>query len=409
VKVLVGREIVCHYDPAGSNCDGMAPTSSYEEILRGTLTATTRLTYSQAVMKALIAAGGHATRLRPITWTRNKHLIPIANKPMLWYVLKKVTDAGIRDIIINVNPGEVKYMSESLGDGSEFGARMTYIEQRGGAKGLAHVVANAEEHLRGERFLFFLGDNIILGSINRFVERFQKEDLDCMIALSRVKDPNRFGVPEFNPDGTLKRAIEKPKDPPSDFAVTGIYLFDEKYFDAFRTIEPSARGEYEITDMITWYIRNGRTGYEEITGWWKDTGTPDALLEGNALIIDDTPREDFTIDCQPHEDAHIQGPVSIGSGTSINADCMIRGPVVIGNDCKIESSYIGPYTAIGDGVTIINTEIEHSIIFEGALIDTTQRIVNSLIGMNARIVDFRRSHPKTGHRLVIGDNSFVEL
>lgn len=360
-------------------------------------------------MKALIAAGGRATRLRPITWTRNKHLIPLVNKPMLWYVLKKVTDAGIKDIIINVNPGEVDYMRQSLGDGSEFGASVTYLEQRGGAKGLAHVVANAQEHLKGERFLFFLGDNIILGSINKFVDRFQNEGLDCMIALSRVKDPHRFGVPEFHSDGTLKRTIEKPKDPPSDFAVTGIYLFDEKFFDAYQTIQPSDRGEFEITDIITWYIRNGKVGHEEITGWWKDTGTPDALIEGNALIMDDTPREEFCVHCKPHDDVQIQGPVSIGEGTQISPDCVIRGPVAIGKNCRIESSYIGPYTAIGDNVVIRDTEVEHSIVFEGATIDTTRRIVTSLIGVNAHLVDHKRSHPRTGHRLIVGDNSFIEL
>ncbi len=360
-------------------------------------------------MKALIAAGGHATRLRPITWTRNKHLIPLANKPMLWYVLKKITDAGIKDIIINVNPGEVKYMSENLGDGSEFGAKITYLEQRGGAKGLAHVVANAEEHLKGERFLFFLGDNIILGGINKFVDRFQNEGLDCMIALSRVKDPKRFGVPEFDEQGNLIKTIEKPENPPSPFAVTGIYLFDEKFFDAFKTMEPSGRGEYEITDMITWYINNGKVGHEEITGWWKDTGTPNALIEGNALIMDDTPREGYSVDCEPHEDVQIQGPVSIGEGTEISPDCLIRGPVAIGKNCRITSSYIGPYTAIGDNVQVNHTEVEHSIVFDGAKIDTTRRIVNSLIGVNAELVDYKRSHPKTGHRLIVGDNSFVEL
>lgn len=360
-------------------------------------------------MKALIAAGGHATRLRPITWTRNKHLIPLANKPMLWYVLKKVTDAGIHDIIINVNPGEVKYMSDHIGDGSEFGAHITFVEQSGGAKGLAHVVANAEECLRGERFLFFLGDNIVLGSINRLVDRFQREGLDCMIALSRVKDPQRFGVPEFYPDGRLMRTIEKPKDPPSPFAVTGIYLFNEKFFDGYKTLEPSARGEYEIADIITWYIRNGKVGYEEITGWWKDTGTPDALIEGNALIMDDTPRESFCLNCQVPEEAQLQGPVAIGEGTVISSDCLIRGPVIIGNNCEIVSSYIGPYTSIGNNVKIRNTEVEHSIIFDNATIDTTRRIVNSIIGIYATLVDYRRTHPKTGHRLVIGDNSFVEL
>ncbi len=360
-------------------------------------------------MKALIAAGGHATRLRPITWTRNKHLIPLANKPMLWHVIKKITDAGINDIIINVNPGEIQLMYDAFGDGANFGATIQYVEQRGGAKGLAHVVANAEEHLKGEPFLFFLGDNIILGSINRFVDRFKEEGLDCMIALSRVKDPQRFGVAKFNDQGDLVETIEKPQNPPSPFAVTGIYLFDNKYFEAFKTIEPSDRGEYEITDIISWYIRNGKTGHEEITGWWKDTGTPDALIEGNALIMDDIARDQFSVECDLHEDTQIQGLVSIGKGSVISHDSLIRGPVVIGENCKINSSYIGPYTAIGDNVTINETEVEHSIIFEGATIDTTRRIVNSLIGLNATLIDFKRSHPKTGHRLIIGDNSIVEL
>ena len=360
-------------------------------------------------MKALIAAGGHATRLRPITWTRNKHLIPLANQPMLLYPIKKIIDAGITDIIINVNPGEIQLMADVLGDGSEYGAKFTYLEQRGGAKGLAHVVANAEEHLRGERFLFFLGDNIILGSIKRFVDRFQQETLDCMIALSKVKDPHRFGVPEFDGEGRLVRTIEKPEHPPSSFAVTGIYLFDEKFFEAFKSIQPSARGEYEITDIITWYIQHGKTGHEEITGWWKDTGTPDALIEGNALIMDDLERDHFSIESEVPEDAQIQGQVSIGKNTQISADCLIRGPVVIGNNCTITSSYIGPYTAIGDHVTVNETEVEHSVVFDGAVIDTTRRIVNSLIGLNATLVDYKRTHPKTGHRLVVGDNSFVEL
>ncbi len=360
-------------------------------------------------MKALIAAGGRATRLRPITWTRNKHLIPMANKPMLWYVIKKITDAGIKDIVINVNPGEIEMMSDVFGDGSEFGGTITYLEQRGGAKGLAHVVNNAREHLNGERFLFFLGDNIILGSINKFVDRFENEGLDCMIALSRVKDPHRFGVPEFHPDGTLKQTVEKPENPPSQFAVTGIYLFDEKFFEAFQTIEPSPRGEYEITDVITWYIKNGNVGHEEITGWWKDTGTPEALIEGNALIMDDLEREDFCVDCDVHEDTQVQGLVSIGEGTRISKDTLIRGPVVIGKNCDIQSSYVGPYTSIGDGVTINHTEVEHSIVFDGARIDTTRRVVNSLIGLNAVLIDYKRTHPKTGHQLIIGDNSIVEL
>lgn len=360
-------------------------------------------------MKALIAAGGRATRLRPITWTINKHLIPLANKPMLWHVIDKIVDAGIKDIIINVNPGEVDMMKNALGDGSEWGAKLTYVEQKGGAKGVAHVVANAEEHLKGEKFLFFLGDNIILGRINRFVDRFVDEGLDCMLAFSRVKDPQRFGVPEFDAFGNLKRIIEKPESPPSDFAVTGIYLFNEDYFDAFRTLVPSERGEYEISDINTWYVRNGQVGYEEITGWWKDTGTPDALLEGNALVMDDQDRDSFVIQTDIPDGAQIQGMVSIGKNTKIHPNCLIRGPVIIGDNCEIEGAYIGPYTSIGDNVTIRHTEVEHSIIFSGAEIDTTRRIIDSLVGINARLHDVKRSHPKTGHRLVIGDNSFLEL
>jgi glucose-1-phosphate thymidylyltransferase len=360
-------------------------------------------------MKALIAAGGRATRLRPITWTTNKHLIPLANRPMLAHVIEKIVDAGITDIIVNVNPGEGEMMRASLGDGSQYGASVKYVEQKGGALGVAHVVANAEEHLKGERFLFFLGDNIILGSINRFVDRFRNENLDCMLAFSRVKDPQRFGVPKFCADGSLDCIIEKPKDPPSPFAVTGIYLYDERFFDAFKTLKPSPRGEYEISDINTWYVKNGKVGFEEITGWWKDTGTPDALLEGNALIMDDLARERFEIKTDVPDSAQVQGLVSIGKGTKIGPDCLIRGPVIIGEHCVIENSYIGPYTSIGDTVTIKDTEVEHSIVFAGATIDTTRRIINSIIGLNATLVDVTRSQPRTGHRLVVGDNSFIEL
>src|SRR3989339_1518297 len=355
-------------------------------------------------MKALIAAGGHATRLRPITWTTNKHLIPLANKPMLWHVIDKIVAAGISDIIINVNPGEVESMRAAFGDGSYWHAHLTYLEQVGGAQGVAHVVANAEEHLRGHKFLFFLGDNIILGSIQRFVERFLKEDLDCMLAFSRVKDPERFGVPEFREDGTLKRVIEKPIDPPSPFAVTGIYLYNEKYFEAYRNIQPSERGEYEISDINTWFIDNGKVGYEEITGWWKDTGTPEALLEGNALIKDDTPKELFTIESEIPIETQIQGPVKIGKNTRICPNSLIRGPVVIGDNCQIEASYIGPYTSIGNGSQIKGSEVEHSIIFNNVTIDTRKRIIDSIIGQHASVVDVMKTHPHSGHRMVIGEN-----
>jgi glucose-1-phosphate thymidylyltransferase len=231
-----------------------------------------------------------------------------------------------------------------------------------------------------------------------------------MLAFSRVKDPQRFGVPEFNADGTLRRILEKPCDPPSDFAVTGIYLYNQDYFEAFRSIAPSARGEYEISDINTWYIQNGkRVGYEEITGWWKDTGTPDALLEGNALVMGSLDRSVFAVEGEVEEGAQIQGDVKVGRGSRIAADCLVRGPVTIGEDCVIEGSYVGPYTSIGDRVRLTNAEVEHSVVFAGATIDTAERVCDSLIGLNATIVDARRAHPKTAHRLIVGDNSFVEL
>jgi glucose-1-phosphate thymidylyltransferase len=360
-------------------------------------------------MKALIAAGGRATRLRPITWTLNKHLIPLANKPMLWHVIDKITEAGIKDIIINVNIGEVEVMRNAFGDGEHWGAKITYLEQKGGAQGVAHVVANAEEHLKGEKFLFFLGDNIILGSIKKFVDRFLEEDLDCMIALSRVKDPERFGVPEFHEDGTLKQTVEKPENPPSPFAVTGIYLFDQQYFEAFKTVEPSGRGEYEITDVITWYIKNGKAGYEEITGWWKDTGCVEALLEGNALTMDDTDKSKYIQESKFHKEAQVQGPVKIGKNVKISKDCLIRGPVAIGDNCVIEGAYIGPYTSIGKDCVIKNSEVEHSILFPGVVVDTHKRIVDSVLGENAIIRDRYQTHPRTGSRMVVGGNSYVEL
>ncbi len=360
-------------------------------------------------MKAIIAAGGRGTRIRPITWTMNKHLIPLANKPMIVHAIEKVKTAGITDVILNVNPGDTE-MSEALGDGSRFGVSITYLEQQGGAKGVAHVPKNAEALLRGESFLFYLGDNIVLGDLSRFVRRFEDEQLHCMLAFSRVKDPQRFGVPKFCADGSLDCVIEKPSDPPSDYAVTGIYLYDQNYFDAYDNIAPSARGEYEISDINTWYLKNGKkVGWEEITGWWKDTGKPEDLLEGNALIMDEMKREHFENHGQVDLYARVQGLVHVGEGTRIGANALIRGPVVIGERCQINHAYIGPYTSIGNDVHIEGSEIEHSIILDGTHVETPERIVDSILGHQSVIMSANGSLPLSGHRLVVGDNSMVEL
>lgn len=357
-------------------------------------------------MKALITAGGRATRLRPITHTINKHLIPLANKPMIFYAIEKLVAVGIKDIGISVNPGEQE-IQKVVGDGSRWGANIVFIEQKGGPLGIAHVVNNAREFLGDDPFVFYLGDNIILGSLNRFVEKFEAEKLNCVLALSKVKNPQRFGVPQIE-NGRIVRVDEKPSDPKSDYAVTGIYVYDKTFFEAFTHIKPSPRGEYEISDIHTWLIENGKSvGYEEITGWWKDTGKPEDLLEGNQLLLNemaDSGRDGADID----PSAVIQGKVVIGKGAVVGPRVLIRGPVVIGENCKIVSSYIGPHTSIGRNVEIYNTEIEHTVVFDDVDINCSKRIVDSLIGANVTITSARATLPQ-GHKLIIGDNAVVEI
>lgn len=358
-------------------------------------------------MKALIAAGGHATRLRPITSTTNKHLIPLANKPMILLALEKVLEAGIRDIAINVNPGDHS-IEGVVGDGSAWGARVVYLEQRGGALGVAHVVANAHSFLGDDPFLFYLGDNILLGTLKHMVERFVHEELDCMLALSRVRDPQRFGVPVFE-EGKIVRIEEKPAHPVGNLVQTGFYMYRKSFFQAFADITPSNRGEYEISDVNTWLIQHGyAVGWEEISGYWKDTGKPEDLLHGNQLLLNELHAGEEHMMGEVHPLSVLQGNVRVGKGTTIGANVLIRGPVVIGDNCSIENAYIGPYTSIGKGVKVLNTEIEHSVIFDGVYLECGKRIVDSLIGYNAKVISSNASLP-LGHKMVVGDNSIVEI
>lgn len=357
--------------------------------------------------RALITAGGRATRLRPITHTLNKHLIPLAGKAMIVHAIEKIAEAGITDIIVNVNPGDTD-LPCALGDGSRFGVALRYIEQTGGPRGLAHIITNAEPHLGNEPFLFYLGDNVIFGDIRGLVERFEREHLHCLLALSRVEDPHRFGVPEIV-DGRIVRVEEKPANPKSPFAVTGIYCYTPEVFAAARVVTPSARGELEISDVHTWMIAQGhRVGYEEITGWWKDTGKPEDLLEGNQLLLAHGKFDAHTAGAVIADGVIVQGRVGIGVGTRIEGRSLIRGPVVIGEGCTIRDSYIGPYTSIGNRVEIIGTEIEHSIIFDGAMVSSGQRIVDSIIGHEARITAMNGTRPH-GQKLIVGDHSAVEV
>lgn len=357
-------------------------------------------------MKALIAAGGHGTRLRPLTHTLNKHLIPIANKPMIFYALEKIAETGIKEVGIILNPGDTVF-PKIVGDGKKWGFKITYIEQTGGPLGLAHVVKVAEPFIKKDDFVFYLGDNIVLSSIKNFVKKFKDEKLNCLLALSSVKDPERFGVPEIK-DGQILKVEEKPKNPRSNFAVTGIYLYDHHIFEVIRDLKPSARGELEISDAHTALIEKGfKVGFSEITGWWKDTGKPFDLLEGNQLVLSKCEAR-ISPTAKIDKSAVLQGNVIVGDNTEILGKTLIRGPVIIGNSTVVRNAYIGPYTSIGDRVQIYGAEIEHTIVFDDVDIRTDKQITDSLIGKNSLITPVRETLPG-GHKLIIGDNSQVEL
>ncbi len=353
-------------------------------------------------MKALITAGGHGTRLRPITHTQNKHLIPIANKPILSYALDYVREAGISEvgIITNRDGREVK---DVYGDGSSLGLRLTYIPQESPA-GLAHCIKIAEPFLQNEPFVFYLGDNIIVGGIKRFIEEFERNHSNCHLVLAKVPDPERFGVPEIR-DGRIVRVEEKPAQPKSDYAVTGIYIYDACIFEAVNNIVPSARGELEISDAHQYLIaKNCKVTYSEITGWWKDTGKPNDLLEANRLVLDNIQtRKLGTVDAN----SSIHGRVIIGKDAEISGSTL-RGPAIIGPGSRIINSFIGPYTSIDKNCHIENSEIEYSIVLEDCCIkDQDIRIGGSLFGKGVNLIKMK-AKPCT-NRFIIGDQSHIEI
>lgn len=362
-------------------------------------------------MKAVITAGGRGTRLRPITWTLNKHLIPIANEPMLFNALKKVAATGIKEVAIIINPGDTE-IAATCGNGDRWGITITYIEQIGGALGLANTLWQARDFVGDDDVLLYLGDNVILGTLDHMIQKFNEEDLDCCLAFMEVDDARRFGSPLLDENGNMIGAVEKPSEPTNNFAIAGLYIFKgPKYFEAYQHITPSARGEFEIPDIFDWLIKNGhKVGYRVMTGWWKDTGKPADLLEGNQLLLNEMAIEDIAIDetATVSPDARIQGRVRIAPGVVVGEGVLIRGPVVIGKNVKLENCYIGPHTAIGHDVTIKNAEIEHSIIMEEAYIDTDKRIVESIIGHRVRILKDDNQFPR-GHKLIVGENSAIEL
>ena len=353
-------------------------------------------------MKALVLSGGSGSRLRPITHTSAKQLVPVANKPVLFYGLEAIRDAGITEVGIVVGDTEPA-IREAVGDGSAFGLKVSYLRQDA-PRGLAHAVLVARDFLGDDDFVMYLGDNFIVGGIAGLVDEFRSGRPDAQIMLTSVPDPRQFGVAELDPAGEVVALEEKPREPKSDLALVGVYIFTPAVHEAVAKLEPSWRGELEITEAIQWLIDHGRkVRSTTITGYWKDTGNVADMLEVNRMVL-----EGLEPACAGEVDAATEliGRVAIGSGARITG-CRIVGPVVIGAGTRVSESYIGPFTSVERDCVIADSEIEYSIVLRGASIKGVGRIEASLIGHEVEVTPAPRV-PKA-HRLVLGDHSKVQI
>ncbi|HEX8754599.1 MAG TPA: glucose-1-phosphate thymidylyltransferase [Solirubrobacterales bacterium] len=354
-------------------------------------------------LKGLILSGGAGTRLRPITHTSAKQLVPVANKPVLFYGIEALVDAGVEEIGIIIAPETGEEIRAAAGDGSRFGARITYIVQDRPA-GLAHAVLTAEEFIGGSPFVMYLGDNLLRDGLRGLVSTFRAEEPDALILLTPVEEPQHYGVAELDGE-RIVRLIEKPKDPPSNLALVGVYLFQPAIFDAARALEPSWRGELEITEAIQSLIDDGhRVQSEIVRGWWKDTGQLADMLDANRLVLEEIETE---LAGDVDEGSRVEGRVVLEAGASL-VRSVIRGPAVIGAGACIEDAYVGPYTSIGENVQVRRSEVEHSIVLAGSVVeDLGTRMEASLLG---REVKLTRSSgmPKT-LRLLVGDKCEIEI
>ena len=355
-------------------------------------------------LKGLILSGGAGTRLRPITHTSAKQLVPVANKPVLFYGIEALVDAGVTEIGIIIAPETGEEIREAAGDGSAFGAKITYIVQDKPA-GLAHAVLTAEEFIGGSPFVMYLGDNLLADGLRGLVSTFREEEPDALILLTPVDDPQSYGVAELDGEGGIVRLIEKPKDPPSNLALVGVYLFGPPIFEAARALEPSWRGELEITEAIQSLIEDGKAVRSEVvSGWWKDTGQLADMLEANRLVLEEV---ETAIEGEVDDSSRVEGRVVVAPGAEVK-NSVVRGPAVIGPGAKIEDAYIGPYSSIGEDVCVRRSEVEHSIILAGSVVeDLGTRLEASLLG---REVKLTRSDgmPKT-LRMLVGDKSEIKL
>ena len=354
-------------------------------------------------MKALILSGGKGTRLRPLTFTTAKQLIPVANKPILGYVMDQVSQAGIRDAAVVIAPETGEYVKDYVKDGSDWGIDVTYFRQE--PLGLAHAVKTAESFLGDDPFVMCLGDNLLGEGITKLLDKFDKENLDALILLKEVENPSSFGVAVLDNGGSVVKLIEKPKEPPSNLALVGVYVFSSRIHEAIRRIKPSWRGEFEITDAIQELINMGCNVKSEIlNSWWLDTGKKDDVLTANSIVLDEYVKNGMHGNLDSN--SKVTGRVTIGRG-AIVVKSVIRGPVVVGENARIENSFIGPYTSIGDNTEIMDSSIEHCVILNGAVIKGVERLEDSLIGKDVKVSKNHDNHRAL--RLMIGDYSEVEV
>jgi len=354
-------------------------------------------------MKGLILSGGKGTRLYPLTYTSAKQLIPVANKPILFRVIEAIRDAGINDIGIVVGD-TAEEIKAAVGRGGRWDVQITYVHQAQ-PLGLAHAVKVSQDFLGEDRFVMFLGDNVIQGGISGLIEQFAESDWHSQIVLTRVAQPEQYGVAELDENGRIIQLVEKPKEPKSDLALVGIYMFDRHIHEAVDNITPSWRGELEITDAIQWLVAHDYQVYPYVhRGWWIDTGAPEAMLEANGLVLEElTPKIEGYVD----RDSEVDGRVTIQQGAEI-VNSVVRGPTIIGEDARIVNSYVGPFTSIFHDVVIEDSEIERAIVLEHSLIrDIPARIQDSLIGRHVKLV--RSPIKPKAYKLTLGDHSQVGI
>ncbi|MEM3730863.1 MAG: glucose-1-phosphate thymidylyltransferase [Candidatus Bathyarchaeia archaeon] len=352
-------------------------------------------------MKALVLSGGIGTRLRPLTFTTAKQLIPVANKPILGYVLDHVAKTGIKDVGVIIAPETGEDVKNYVKDGKSWNINVTYIPQE--PLGLAHAVKTAQNFLGEDNFIMCLGDNLIGKGFNALLKKFETENLDALILLKEVEDPTRFGIAVLDEKDNVVKLIEKPKTPPSNLALVGVYIFSNKIHKAIERIKPSWRGELEITDAIQEMVNLGfRVKAEKLDTWWLDTGKKDDILYANAKILDEYIKREVKGEVI---NSKVEGRVAIQEKAKI-INSVIRGPAIIGENCLVENSFIGPYTSVGNNTTIMESNIEYSVILENASIKGIERLEESLIGRNTKIIKNQRHKTL---KLNIGDYSEVEI